>query len=391
MKKFDVCILGGGAGGSLCAIELAKNGVGVCVIDQNDFPAKKLLVTGNGRCNLTNKNMSSDFYNQNIDKYLKKFSYQNTIDTFKSFGLETYFDEEGRCYPLSNSAKSVCFVIEKEFEKYDINYEKNQKIIEILLKNKQFLIKTEQNEFVCSHLVIATGHSVEVLDMAKELGEKTKNFVPTLVALKTKENTKRLSGERVSNVKVSATIGNKKFEEVGEVLFKDDGLSGICIFNLSTQFVNTNYKGQLEIDLLPDFSEIELQKMIIEKLKIFDNASDILRGIFSKELSTEILKRANILPEIISNKINNDQIRQIVGVIKHLSFEICGCYDNNQICDGGVLIESLTDNLESKVNRNLYFCGEICDVGGLCGGYNLQWAFTSAEIVAKNINGKYKK
>ena len=384
MKNFDVCVLGGGASGSICAIELAKKRLSVCVIDGCDFPAKKLLVTGNGRCNLTNKNMSSEFYNQNIDKYLKKYSFLDTIGTFKSFGLETYFDEEGRCYPVSNSAKSVCFVIKNQFEKLNISFFGNQNVVSIS-KRDGYVIKTDADEFCCNNLVVATGHNSNILEMMEKLGEKTKKFVPSLVALKTKENTKRLSGTRLSDVAVFGVSNNKKMAEKGEVLFKDNGLSGICIFNLSTLFSQHNFEGEIQIDLLLKYSYENITEILLNNKQIFQFAGELLQGILQKEVAFEILKRANISPETKIEKLTEKDVKNIVQNIKSLSFEVCGCYGNNQVCLGGILLESLTENLQSKQNENLYFCGEICDVIGICGGYNLQWAFTSANIVARKI------
>jgi len=385
MKNFDVCILGSGASGSLCAIELAKNGFSVCVVDANDFPAKKLLVTGNGRCNLTNKNMSSDFYNQNIDKYVDKFTSSDTLKLFNSFGLETYFDEEGRCYPISNSAKSVCFVIKNQFDKYRINFFGNQKVVNISKTCDTYIIETEQNTFNASYLVFATGHNIDMLEITKKMGESTKNFIPSLVALKTKENTKKISGERLSNVKVWTNFENKTFEQNGEVLFKDNGISGICIFNLSSIFAEHGFSGKLYIDLLPALSINQIKSILMKKAKIFDNVGNFMQGVFSKQICFEILKRVNLSLDVQTKKITDIQIDKIAYTIKNFEFNICGHYDNNQVCLGGVELDSLTQNLQSKINKNLYFCGEICDVSGVCGGYNLQWAFTSASLVAEDI------
>ena len=387
-NEFDVCVLGGGASGSMCAIKLAKQGLSVCVLDKNDFPAKKLLVTGNGRCNLTNRNMNSRFYNQNIDDFLSQFNNLDTIYTFNKFGLETYFDDEGRCYPLSNSAKSVCFVIKNQFKNHGIKFVGNCQIRKLTKFNAGYEIATEQEMFWSKYLIIATGGNFEIISMLENLGEKHKKFIPSLVGLKTKQITKQMSGLRLSNVKIYAKCKDEHMQENGEVLFKDSGLSGICVFNVSTMFSNHNFEGKLSIDIFPHISNDELSQKIVNKTHIFDTADEILQGMLPKEVCFEMLKRCNIKKSFPAKKLNKNDINNLVKTIKSFDFDICGCYENNQVFSGGIILSNLTENLESRKNRNMFFCGEICDVVGICGGYNLQWAFTSANVVANCIANK---
>ena len=391
MQKFDVCVVGGGASGSVLAILLAQKNVNVCVVDKFDAPAKKLLVTGNGKCNITNKNMSSKFYNQNIDDFLNKFGYEQTIKTFASFGLDVYADEECRCYPASNSAKTVQFVLINQFKKYDIDYFAEE-VANISFDRKQnaYVVKTVNQKIIADKIVLACGINNFSLDVCKKFDVDVVDCKPSLVALKTKQNTKALDGKRLSNVLVKATCGDESRTEVGEVLFKSAGLSGICIFNLSAFFAkNKNFSGKIAINLLKNCQKDDIFGKIYEKVNIFATVQELLESMFVKEIALEILKQSGVEKNELSAMLNKIDIEKIVDSITNLTFDVCGFYDNNQVVSGGVSLKQLSPNLESIKNRGMYFCGEICDIDGICGGYNLQWAWTSAFVVSQSILNKW--
>ena len=158
------------------------------LLDVNEKPAKKLLVTGNGRCNITNQNLSSKFYNQNIDYFLNQFGYDQTISVFESFGLDIYSDEEGRCYPISNSAKTVQFVLMNQFKKYDIKYFAEE-VIDASFDKKQntYVVETANQKIVADKIVIACGINNFSLDICKKFDIDVVDCKPSLVALKTKQ------------------------------------------------------------------------------------------------------------------------------------------------------------------------------------------------------------
>lgn len=370
MEKYDVVIIGGGASGCYLAMHLNKK-LKVAVIDKNTTLAKKLLVTGNGKCNLTNKNVSSKYYNQNIDTFLERYSYNQTANFFSSIGIETYCDESGMCYPITNSAKSVVKAINNQLK--HVRFFNETEFDNITKTQYGYVVETNINQIEAKAVVFATGNN-QILEDLKQFNIQFKQFVPSLVALKTKQNTKVLDGVRVSNVKVTASCCKSVKTDYGEILFKDNGLSGICIFNLSCLFArNNNFDGKVIVDLLPQFTLEYTKKLILKNSKIFDS-EEILTGIVDEKIAKYLLK--NVKNENLANIIHN------------LEFDIKSCYQNNQVCSGGINLTELTENLESKRNNNLYFIGEICDVDGECGGFNLQWAWTSAKIVADDINKK---
>lgn len=383
MEKFDVIIVGAGASGTMCALSV-KNNKKIALVDSATFPAKKLLVTGNGRCNITNTNISSLRYNQDVSGYMAKFSSADTLSFFENIGLLFNYEEEGRVYPYSNSARSVTDVIYNTLKSKNIYPFTEQTVESIKQINNSFCVKTQDYELYADKLVIATGGNT-AQNVCKNFDIKTKPFVPSLCALKTNP-TKRLSGIRLSNVSVSASCNGQTKTQKGEVLFKDSGLSGIVVFNLSTLFArNNNFSGKITIDIMPEITKESLFFLIKQRLSINCAVKDLFVGVFHNEIAKEIIWRSKINPEKNTNMLFDEEIKLLCDIIKNFDFDVKGYYENNQVYSGGVLLEELTQNLEAKNQPNLYFCGEVCDVDGECGGYNLQWAWTSGHIVGENL------
>lgn len=386
MKTYNVVIVGCGASGSMAACFCKEKSL--AIIDASLKPAKKILATGNGRCNLTNKNINSSYFNQNIDKFLNKFSVDETLKVFENLGLETYFDEEGRCYPISNSAKSVVDVLSRVVEqKADIYL--GETVENIVVENNQlkhgFVIYTNKDCYYCKKLVVACGGN-SLLNCIKNIGIEVKKCYPSLVSLNASK-IKDLAGLKVSNVLVSikSKDGTVK-SEIGEVLFKDGGISGIVIFNLSTLLARRgDYRGEVTIDLLPEVSHEELISKLTKRKSLNVLVDKFFVGFFQNALANEIFKKAKINTNVNCANLNNAQIKILANTIKSLKFDVEGASNNNQVYSGGVLLRALDDNLMSKNVPNLYFCGEVCDVDGVCGGYNLQWAWTSGKIVGENL------
>lgn len=382
MKEFDVIILGGGASGCMCALNCSNKSV--AIIDNNNKIAKKLLVTGNGRCNITNLHIESSFYNTNIDKFLHRFNSQDTLTFFEKLGLICYHDEEGRFYPLSNSAKSVTEVIENALEKRNVKLFLNQSVVKVEKNGDKFHIKTLQDEFTCSKLVLALG---------KFDGELLKDFkldaiktIPSLVAIKANVS-RGLANTKVKDVLVKAYLNSGALKiEKGEVLFRENGLSGIVIFNLSSMFArNKKFEGKVVINLLPQYDKKALFKMLKERTKINLPLSKFFDGLFVRQVGYEILTRAKLDESKDSENLTKEELELLCHIIQNLEFKVLGHLDNSQVTSGGLSLNNFNENLEAKNIPNLFACGEICDVDGQCGGYNLQWAWSSGYIVGQNL------
>ncbi len=375
-----IAIIGGGASGVICSIFASKKN-DVTLFCCDDKVGKKLLVTGNGKCNITNLKNFDMAYNTDITKYLKKFDQMQTIKFFSNLGLVTYSDQEQRVYPFSNSASSVIDVLNNKLKKCGVDVKLNEEVICVeQLKNK-FKITTTLQSYIYDKVVVSVGSNNKLLE---QLHIKYKPFSPSLVSLKTKEDTHSLAGLRLSNVEVVLNLNNKKIFEKGEVLFKDKGISGICIFNLSAYLARqNNYNASISIDMMPSYTHEKLLNLLQERLKCdFHNAKEFMQGFFNEKINNNILKTCKIKNE---DKITEKNICQLAKAIKQLKFNVIGHYENNQVKSGGILLENLTAALQYKYVNNLFFTGEIIDVDGICGGYNLQWAWTSGKIVGENI------
>ena len=381
MKEvFDVIILGAGASGMMCASTIKRKKV--AVVDQAKNAAKKIMVTGNGRCNLGNNSISSKFYNRNIDSFLKQFSEIETAKFFSDLGLVTYVDDEGRIYPISNSAKSVMDILEYGARK--ASFFLGERIKNIKREGTSFVVNLETKIITSPKIIVATGGgSDEILKMLKV---PYKEFVPSLVSLKSKQ-TRDLNGTRVSNVLVKATNAfGKTRSEKGEVLFRENGLSGIVIFNLSTLYARSGrFEGKVEIDLLPDLSEQTLKDILRKRKSLEARLDKFFVGMFANSVANEIFKQSKLNTNAPCATLKENEILILANTIKNMQFNVCGALDNNQVFSGGVPLEDLDENLMHKNLQGVYFVGEICDVDGVCGGYNLQWAWTSGHIVGEEI------
>ncbi len=378
-EMYDLVILGGGASGCMLAT-LAR--CKCAIIDCNQKLGKKLLVTGNGRCNLTNLNMSSSFYNQNIDGYLSRFDSKDTIDCFRNMGLETYADSEGRVYPVTNMAKSVVDVLDYQIKKNKIDLFLGENVQKVAKNGDFFDILTDKRHLVAPKVVVAMGGD-SCQKIAKDFGLEYKDCHPSLVSLKTKR-INHLKNIRVHDALLTLSVGGKTYSQRGEILFREDGISGICVFNLSARLARLGeYGGMLSIDMLPSFDIEKLKANLKNRKSIFDKMENFFDGLLAPNVAFEIMQRCKLTKDMSVHYLRQEDIDKIAYEVKNLSFEIKGQLENNQVFSGGLCLDALDDNLQCKKVKNLYFVGEACDVDGECGGYNLQWAWTSAKIVGE--------
>lgn len=369
-------IIGGGASGLMLASILKKNNIdiNITILEKLDHVGKKLLATGNGKCNLSNINIFKECYNNEFGYEIAKSF--DAISYFSSLGLLTYFDNEGRVYPVSNMANSVLDVLRESIKGVEIKTSFN--VIRIIKEDNVYKIHSDKNEIVEADIVVmATGGKTYYKEnnsylIASMLSHRITPVRPTLQSLKVSENLASIENLRA---KVNASLfANDKlvYQDKGEVLFKKDSLSGIVIFQLSSRVAKEPLKRySIELDLMPSMDE----KQLINHLKQFPN----MTGMFAKMINQYIIKKANSKKE-----------EDIAYTIKHLKFNVVPSieFKNAQVTAGGIDINELNLNLESKFNKNLYFLGEVIDVDGICGGYNLHFAFASANIVASDIINK---
>lgn len=397
----DIIIVGGGAAGILCAIKCAQLNKSVTIIEKQNRLGRKLLSTGNGRCNLTNKNINSDMYHGSFKDYAQsifdKYTTEVLIKTFNDFGLLTRTDVEGRVYPYSNHASSLLDVLMFQLDKFNIEVICNE-FVQNIIKNDKFCVKTLNNNYYCNKLVITTGSKANSklgaddsgIKMLKKIGIKTISLSPALCPVPVNSKSLKIIKGLRSFGKVSLLDKNNViYEEIGEIQFTEKALSGVCIFNLSS-YIKDCKAPKIKISLLPQLS-IENITAILKNKKQFINknseAVNLLIGIFHHKLSLAIIKECNLNNKLIKD-INDNDIIKISNFINNWVFVPTGDYnfDNAQVVAGGVSGEEINPKtMETYKIKNLYVCGEAIDINGDCGGYNLHFAFASGLIAGENI------
>ena len=394
MKRFDVIIIGGGASGMFLASELA--GRRVALIEANDRVGKKLLATGNGKCNLTNLDMNIVHYNRPsfVETYLDRFDAHDTIASFERMGLITKVIDK-RVYPYSECASTVLDILRGAVQKCGTEVFTGHIVNSVEYFADTYTVggvtkvdgQTKSFSFTADNVVLATGSNATFgrnsNNLFTALGHTNREFTPALVPIKTnKEPIKGLSGVRV---KAGVRCGARY--EVGEVLFKDFGVSGIAVFNMSSEIARGKLKigSNLTIDFMPEYSVGEVENLLRKRGNV--RVGELLTGTFHSKVVDRILWASGVNPDYLAQP----KISAIARTIKTYTLKIEGLGDSSlsQVMSGGLNIREFDHNLMSMKSKNAFAIGEALDVDGDCGGYNLQWAWTSARVVAEYIRKQY--
>ena len=393
-----VVVVGAGISGIVSAIKISKNNE-VLVLEHNDKPLKKLLLTGNGKCNYFNEEFSSNKYfsydKDLIDSFINEDNKRKLLSFYKSIGLIPRI-KNGYYYPASNQAYTVYNSLLKEAKNNNVDIRYNYEVKDIKYLNNKWIIN---NDIECDKLVIScgsmaypkTGSDGSGYDLCNKLNIKVNKVYPALVGLLTNKNLKDISGVR-SEVEVSLFENNKLISsEIGEIQFNDNSLSGICVYNLSIFMNKDNYK--IKVNFLNDFN---INKdNFINKLDELNNnlnnrnITELLECFLNYKLVNYILKISKINDNKSWNELNDKEKEILCNNLINMEFEIIGNkgYESSQVCAGGVSLKEINiKTLESLKYKNLYFTGELLDITGICGGYNISFAVLSALIVGEHIN-----
>ena len=399
--NFDALIVGGGASGLMCAITAKRRNpkLNIAIIEKNDRVGKKLLSTGNGRCNLTNTHISADKYvgSLNAKSLFAKYDTEFLLREFNSLGLLTYADSEGRVYPVSRQASSVLDVLRFACDRYGVKIFCGEQIRTLKRESSEFRIKTAENEFTGKKLVIACGSkaapklggNASGADYLRNLGLAVEPFQPALCPVQVKSDVlKSLKGLRAAGKVSLLRNGRPVKTECGEIQFADGALSGICVFNLSLYAKNGDI---ISIDLLPDYSEEELYNILLSNKERFSKqtADNIFTGILQKRLAQAVLKSAYVKDfSRPCSALSDSELKKAADKAKQMIFAVTenAGFDRAQACKGGVAGEEINpETMQSNVTKNLYICGEAIDACGECGGYNLHFAFACGIIAGENL------
>ena len=396
---YDIIVIGAGAAGMVAAIEAAKLNKKVCILEHNDRVGKKILSTGNGKCNLTNLKIDKDCYysdsGEDFFKVIEGFTPQDIIAFFNDLGLYTK-NKADYIYPLSEQAGAVLDCLRYEAERLHIDVFTNF-VAETITKRKDYFEIEGTGKLCAQRIILATGSKAapktgsrgKGYDIAAGFGHSIVPVIPALVQIKCSDKfCAALHGVRC-NAKVTLCTDNEIIgEESGELQLVDYGISGIPVFQLSRSIkraIDSKMKPYILVDFLPEYSMEELKNLLCHILTRNKELSAIaaLSGILNKRIATVILKSAGYSPATECSELSGKSTRELARTIKKFTFHPLDTkgFDNAQICAGGVsLAEINLDTMESVKVKGLYFAGEILDVDGKCGGYNLTWAFASGHL-----------
>ncbi|MFA6191094.1 MAG: NAD(P)/FAD-dependent oxidoreductase [Sulfurimonas sp.] len=388
-----VAIIGGGASGLLCAIFCAKFGAVVEIYEQNNRCAKKILVSGNGRCNITNTNLSqSDFFGANpsfVNDALKNFGFREFEKFALEIGLLLDIKEDGRVYPMSNEAKSVAKLLQVTAENLGVVFHTDTKITDVkkLLQTHDKVVVATGSE-AASHL----GGNSDGQSFAKEFGHTIIPTYPSLVQLHLNSKiAHKMSGAKTYG-EITLFINNKKVSACqGDILFTDYGVSGFAVLDISQRasvaLMNFENVG-ISINLLPNFNAQQLSEHISKIAKNMSKFSvlDILAGLVPIKIVGSLLDDLKILHA--SKNIDTKTAKKITNQILNWRFEVSDTHGfrHAEVSGGGVDTREINPKtMESLKQKNLYFCGEVLDIVGKRGGYNFAFAWASGYAAAKGI------
>lgn len=420
--KHRIIVAGAGASGMVAAIEAAKRGMDVTILEANDRAGKKIYATGNGRCNLTNRRMKISCYNGTDKAFIKsvldRFGYAETIEYFSELGL-MFKDRDGYIYPMSGQAASVAEALLSECKRLDIKILCNVTARDITVnKNRSdgYIVSCitgdgKKMTFTAEGVILSCGSIAGIspkkypagsgYDLAKRAGHSIAPLVSSLTGIRCKNESfyRTASGVRCDAVIViyeKASDGTERMlaSDKGELQLTDYGVSGIPAFQVSRHAAYSIRDRSVTdtyciIDFLPDVSEQELRAAMRRRIER-NGENTVLQyfnGILNDKLARALLQASGISVKKRGKELKQSDIDRIAGIIKHFrdSAAAVNDFQNAQVLAGGVRLTELTDSMESVYAKNLYITGELLDADGICGGYNLQWAWATGYIAGNAV------
>lgn len=385
-------IIGGGAAGLMAAIAAAEYGAEVVIFEANDRMGKKILSTGNGRCNLTNLYADVAHYHGEQPEFIRgaasKLWVEETIRLFWQMGILTKTEERGKVYPYCGTAAAVSDALRERVRRLGVVVRTEFEVKDIIKKKDGFMVVSYRNEREkVQKVIVATGGKAAPSSGSKgggyalleKFGHTVTELKPSLVQIQTEPETVR----KLKGIKLNAKVTIGDVSDMGEVLFTDYGLSGPPIFYLSAYLENAD---RLTLDFMPEYTEEKVAALLREKRA---NCPEVLlesfmAGLIHKKVGQILLKHAGAAPlSRLADSLTEVEIRRIAALLKGFVLKIQGTlsWNNAQVTRGGVRTgEFDAVTLESKKIKGIYAVGEVLDIDGDCGGYNLQWAWSSGYV-----------
>ena len=385
----DVIVIGAGASGIIAALRLSKK-ANVLLLEKNDKSSKKILITGNGRCNYWNSNIDVSKYNTdsktNLERILTRKN--DTFEFLTNLGIYPTIKDD-YYYPHSLSSLSIKEIFDKALKK-SVKVEYNVEVLDVKKDNNKFIVATNNGEYKCDKLILAmgskaspkTGSDGKIYEILNNFGLKINPVLPSLVGLKTNQKyTKDWNGIRVEGSLKLFIDGKFVKESVGEIQLTDYGISGICVFNLSSIVSKALYENK-EVRIKINFFEENFYEFM-NKRNLDLNLEDSLESLFNYKLMHIFFHLSKVNKERHWKDLSESDKRSLANVINEFNIKIeeVGSFDRAQVCTGGLSLNEINpETMETHVD-NLYVIGEALDVDGECGGFNLAFAFITGYIV----------
>jgi len=394
-----IAVIGGGAAGLIASIVASRAGAEVTIFEKMNKVGKKILATGNGRCNYTNMNLSAAcFHGKNVkqaEKVLQYFDLNRTLSFFEDIGIYPFVDESGKVYPNSLQASSILDVLRYEAQRLNVKEITEFEVKELRKNKDKFSIIGLSETYYADKVILCTGGKASPqlgsdgggYKLAATFGHKLIEPFPALVQLKLNGNFfKRITGIRFEGIVKGITDKKIIREEAGEILFTEYGISGPPILQISRMVLEELNKGErvyVSVDMFPNLSKNMLCEILSDRfIKMgYKTLEESLVGFINKKLISVILIEAGFdNKEIKCGKLNKKEIYKIIDILKEWKFEVTGhnTWQQAQVTAGGIELSGVNlETLESNKVKGFYIAGEILDVDGDCGGFNLQWAWSS--------------
>ncbi|SHK83016.1 NAD(P)/FAD-dependent oxidoreductase [Desulforamulus aeronauticus] len=401
-KQTKVLVVGGGAAGLLAAIVAVRNGAEVTILERNQRVGKKILATGNGRCNLTNVDMDISHFHGTNPKFaltaLTAFDNYQSIDFFEKLGITHKIEDRGKVFPYSNQASSVLDVLRHELEELGVTTLVEAEVKELQKTKKGFQIAVKGGQtFFADAVILATGGKAAPnlgstgsgYQLAERLGHRLVEPFPSLVQLKlASPYLKQIKGIKFDGEAEVIVENKSRARATGEILFTEYGISGPPIFDLSRFAglgLQQNRKVWLKVRIITHLSSVELAAYLQKRFE--DNPHKTLAfsfvGFINKQLVPVLLKEVACDANKKAAAVTALERQRIVEILQNWRFEVSGTntWTAAQVTAGGIDVKDINPStMESKLVPGLFFAGEIMDIDGDCGGYNLQWAWSSGYL-----------
>lgn len=397
-------IIGGGAAGMAAALAAGEDsGNEVILLERQARLGRKLSATGNGRCNLSNRHAGQGGYHGDDPAFyqgpLKAFGPEQTLAWFRKLGLFTVTEDSGRVYPYSDQANSVVDVLRFALDRPNIQVKTDFEVQRIRKTDDGFLLEGREDTIFCQRVIVSCGGlagtklggSMSGYQLLRSMGHKCTKLRPALVQVKTGwHGVSALKGVRANCHGAIYRDGVLHRESQGEIQFTEYGLSGPVIFEISRDACQSGGEWECVLDFLPEVSEEALMEELRTRQERPWSVEELLTGILHNRLGRVIAQSAGVKGRGMVSELSQEQLQAVAGLVKHFSVSLTEPLgmDAAQVTAGGIVTREFDSaTMESRLVPGLYACGEVLDVDGDCGGYNLQWAWSSGRVAGKSAGG----